>query len=93
MGKRDLTAWIERERAAKRWVQPCLSCGTWFSEPRHVGRRAIICRLHRCSLYRKYQNDYGRAPPARLQAKWRAVYGDAARINMPKRTPERRAAA
>jgi hypothetical protein len=92
----DLNAWIERERAEGRWVQPCLSCGRWFSVPhkgvRRPGRRSIRCNLHRCDLWARYRNEFNRAPPEWLVLKWKTVYGDKPRLARPKKFAERRSA-
>jgi hypothetical protein len=74
--KRDaLEAWIAARLAEGMKVRRCLSCGSWFAQPK-AGRVAVMCDRHVCILAYRWQRRHGRMPPDWLWAKWRLAHGD-----------------
>jgi len=71
-----VNAWIEARRAEGMWVSTCLSCGSWFAQPR-MGRRGILCDRRVCILAHRWRRKYGRMPPDEMWRRWRIWYGDA----------------
>jgi hypothetical protein len=81
--KAALNAWIAEMRASGHWISACPSCGDFFAQLHkgRAGRRATICDWHRCILWHRFRNKYGRAPPAWLKLKWAEAYGDRRRAD------------
>lgn len=88
----DLNAWILHWKAAGFWAIPCASCGTWFAQQHKglAGRKAVICKLYRCELYRRWVRNTGRVPDEWMIQKWRHIYGDKPRTDSPKAHEEPR---
>lgn len=74
--RKELNTWILERQAEGLWVLSCRAgCGTWFAQ-RHRGRPAFLCEKHRCTLWHRWREKNGRAPPGYMILKWRELYGD-----------------